>query len=123
MNIKKIYVEDLPIDETITINIDPSHNIDVYETLFFPIEDEDTDDIEDFNNNNNNNIIRNKPLKQNINLISKKIELKNEIECPITYEKTKIVRRLLCGHTYSSSAIEKHFETNRSCPICRLTFI
>lgn len=43
----------------------------------------------------------------------------NLINCTICLEEIKNKKELKCGHVYCKSCINKWFETNNICPICR----
>jgi|GEM_PF-6743207 len=42
-----------------------------------------------------------------------------EMKCPISLMTMRKVKTLLCGHSFEENHINRHFESNSKCPLCR----
>jgi hypothetical protein len=57
--------------------------------------------------------------KSTVSLIKKENEKDKCAICCENYKENKITRKLDCTHTFHMQCIDKWFENNNSCPLCR----
>ena len=91
--------------------------INILNNLNFPLPVQ-TDEYEE------NSLLDENRVNKGIKLeeISKNIGLKEEIDCPICFEKEDNIVELNCGHKICFECSQNWFEENTKCPICMKDF-